>query len=290
MVTVLLLNRAGKFDREEIFEELESIDFVEILCVEGPGAAYDLEDRSRRFPNVRFLLLSKDVSIGSRINLGMDETRSRHVVVTWSDMRLSRNSLTPSLIEQVDRSGKLCIVPLIRSGKSEPVPTLMVPVFEGRRLKVIPWRSVKAGMASLFPFDYCGIYDRRKYRDLGGFDEEIFSPYWQKLDLGFRAYMWGDRIECNPAYVVEYYGDATVEDSTPDSSYKSFYLKNIGVKRKESGGVLSFCRFPGYVFGSNTGPIYSLREFLAVRSWVKDNAARFKLDCREVAAAWEMPE
>ncbi len=236
IVTVILLNRAGKFDREEIYEELETVEFVEILCVEGPGAAYDLEDRSRRYPDVRFLLLNKDVSIGERINLGIEETRSRQVIVTWSDMRLSRESLTPGLIEQVDRAGNLCIVPLMRSGKSELIPSLLVPVFEGRKLKVIPWHSVEAGMASLFPFDFCGIYDRRQFLSIGGFDEDIVNPYWQKLDLGFRACMWGHRIECNPSYTVEYYGDATVEDSTPDAGYKLFYLKNVAVKHQESGG------------------------------------------------------
>ena len=289
VVTIMLLNRAGKFDREKVYEEFKHLDFAEILCVEGPDSAYDIEERTRRYPDIRFLLLKETVSVGERINVGFEETRSRHVVVTWSDIRLSRSVLTPVLIEKVEKSGDLCIVPLMRAGKSM-IPSLHVPLFEGRKLKVMPWHSVTDGMQSIFPFDYCGIYDRVQFQLLGGFDQDITNPYWQKLDFGFRAFMWGQRLTCDTTFEVSYLSDAAIEDNTPDASYKIFYLKNVAVKKKEKGGILPGYRFLGYVLKSDTGPIYSFEEFMAVRKWVSANRDRFRQDCRGVIASWEIPE
>jgi hypothetical protein len=159
----------------------------------------------------------------------------------------------------------------------------------GRRITVVPWQSVEAEMKSLFPFDFCGVYDRDKFLLIGGYDPEIGNPYWQKMDFGFRAFLWGEQIVCDTNLEVGYMGDVPLENSTPDTSYKVFYLKNIAVKYKNSFGVLPFRRCLPYMFHSDTGPLYSLKEFLTVRKWVKENRMRFKRDSRDLVGRWEVP-
>lgn len=66
-LTILLLNRVGKFNREEFLAENQDLGFAEILCVEGTESSYDIDSRARKFPAVRFLLLKDDVSIGAQI-------------------------------------------------------------------------------------------------------------------------------------------------------------------------------------------------------------------------------
>jgi hypothetical protein len=294
LLTILLLNRIGKFNREEFLTEYQDLDFAEILSIEGTESAYDIESRARKFPEVRFLLLEEDVSVGAQINLGFEEVRSKHVLVVWTDMKISRSTLNPKAFERLERQGNLCTVPLIKDVKAELVPTIQMPAFVGRKLKVVPWATVEDGMPSIFPFDYCGIYDKSRFILIGGYDQRIFNPYWQKMDFGFRTFMWGQRIVCDTSFELSYSGEVISEDNTPDASYKIFYLKSIAIKQSQIEdrpiGVLPFYRYFVYMLHSDTGPIYSLKEFLAVREWVRENRERFVLDSRSLVSGWEIPE
>ena len=121
----------------------------------------------------------------------------------------------------------------------------------------------------------------------GGYDKDISNPYWQKMDFGFRVFLWDEKIESDTSLMLKYLGEVATEDNTPDAGYKKFYLKNIAVKSRQGMGVLPFYRFPGYMIRSDTGPIYSLKEFKTVRKWIKMNASRFKHDSKSITAFWE---
>jgi len=217
-LTILLLNRVGKFNREEFLAENQDLRFAEILCIEGTESSYDIDSRARKFPVVRFLLLKDNVSIGAQINLGFQEVRSENVLVVWSDMKISRRALTAESLERLGRKDCLCTVPLVRDMKSVLVPTVHVPVFVGRKLKVVPWKSIADGMPSIFPFDYCGLYNTKRFSLVGGYDPQIVNPYWQKMDFGFRTHMWGERIICDTSLELSYSGEATPEENTTDAS------------------------------------------------------------------------
>jgi hypothetical protein len=290
LITVLLLNRRGKFYRDEFLEKFKDLPHVDLLCMEGPDPPYDIEERSRRFPAIRFLLVKGEVPEGERINLGMEESRSRYVFVAWSDMRLTESAVSTRLAARLDKTGNLCTVPILKTGRGELVPSIQVPALIGGILKVVPWSTVKDGTMSLFPFDFCGIYDRERFLRSGGFDPQISNSYWQKMDFGFRCFMWGEKIVCDTAIQVSYQDGVIAEDSTPDGGYKLFYLKNVAVVYKKGRGILPWYRLPGYALRSDTGPLYALKEFFSIRRWVKDNHQRFKADSRAVASIWEVVE
>ena len=65
-LAVLLLNRGSRFYRQEKLRELQNSEIGEILCVEGPRVSYDIEPLSREFPDIRFILLQEQASIGER--------------------------------------------------------------------------------------------------------------------------------------------------------------------------------------------------------------------------------
>ena len=286
-LTLLLLSRVGKFTREDFLAEATSGGRVDVLCVEEAKGTYDIESRARKYPEVRFLLLEGQASVGERINLGFEETGSRYVFVVWTDMKTNVQALGPPLAERLDDSERICTVPILKTATGEPVPSIQVPAFLGSRVRVMPWPEVKGGMASIFPFDYCGIYHRKKFLHFGGFDQRIANPYWQKMDFGFRSFLWGDRIVSDAEISAGYVGEIPTEDSTPDAAYKLFYLKNIAVKRTRGGGVLPWYCFFRYALRSDTGPISSLEEFLTVKKWVGKSSSRFVTDSRTLIRTWE---
>ena len=124
----------------------------------------------------------------------------------------------------------------------------------------------------------------------GGYDYTITNPYWQKLDLGLRAHLWGERIVCNTTLILDYLLEVPTEDNTPDDSYKYFYAKNLAVRFRRDMAVLAHTRFFHYMIHSDKGPFYSFREFLRIKKWVEMNQYRFKKDAKGMVELWEMPE
>lgn len=288
--SILLLNRGGKFYRDDFIDDIINQDRVEILCMDGPGATYDFEAKSRKYPGVKYLLLKDNLSIGEQINLGIEEARSRYVLVIWSDMKIHNSGNLEKYILEVENEEVICTVPLLKTKKMEQIPSVHYPLEVKRKLNVIPSNMIKNNMMCLYPFDYCAIYNKEKFQLINGFDRDIKNPYWQKLDFGFRAFMWGEKITGNTSLLISYLNDETFENNTPDTSYKLFYLKNMCVKFKKNKAKIPLFRYIKYMLASDTGPVSSLKEFFAVRDWVKENAARFKTDSRRLIKEWQIPE
>ena len=87
-----------------------------------------------------------------------------------------------------------------------------------------------------------------------------------------------------------YHGEAPVEDTTREQSYKLFYLKNLAIRFSRDSGALPRSRFLRYVLNSGGDVFTSAREFVNVRKWVEVNRYRFKQDARSVTELWESPE
>ena len=289
-LTVLILGRGGRFYRGNLLKEVLKHPVCEILYLEGPDISYDVEPLFRQYPEVRFLLLRTDTSTGEKINLGIEESRSRFVFVLWSDMHIRGKSLSTSLQEKIDASGALCTTPVLRNPEGEVIPSVRAPAFLKGKLKIVPWAPVKDETATLYPFDYCGIYHKEKFLFTGGYDYTITHPYWQKLDLGFRAHLWGERLVCSTTSGLDYLLEVPAEDNTPDESYRFFYVKNLAIRFRRDMAALANSRFFHYMLHSNNGPLHSLREFLRLKKWVELNRYRFKRDAKGMVGLWEMPE
>ena len=289
-LAVVVLNREGRLHREEFLREYHDRGVAEMVYVSGPQVAWDIEARSRQFPEVRFVLLKHEASIGEWINLAMQETRSQLVMVLWSNIRFSIEALTPELLQSMAVDQAVCVVPRMQTERGDAIPTVHMPVFIRRRPRVIPLTEVRDRMMCLYPYDYCGVYSRERFLSVGGFDPQIANAYWQKLDFGFRSLLWGERIIVRAGLLFTHTGELAPEDTTRDAGYKLTYLKNLAVTVSAEGGVLPRRRFAAYLLGSDTGPIASWREFESARRWVEANRVRFRREARSLADLWELQE
>jgi len=291
-LAVLLLNRGSRFYRQEKLQQLQEAGIGEIHCVEGPRVSHDIETLSREFPEIRFLLLQEDATVGERINIGIEEARTRLVFVMWSDMGLEAGQPGEwdSFLNQIEEKQILCTVPRLTSSADQELPCIQVPALIKGRLKVMPWKAIEEGMSSLFPFDYCGIYHRDRFSLSGGFDPWMNNPYWQKLDFGLRSFLWGERILCRRDMVVRYEGGTETEDSSADVSYKLFFLKNMAVRFNGEMGVLPSSKRFAYCLRSDSSWLEARNEFREVKMWVHQNRYRFKSDVQSLVNHWEIPE
>ncbi|TFG65041.1 MAG: hypothetical protein E4H36_01205 [Spirochaetales bacterium] len=288
-LSVVVLGRSGKIFRRELLVALDKAGVSDIISMEGTSASYDVEQMSITFPRVRFLILHKEVSTGEQVNIGISEARGDNVLVLKDDMRITTTLISSRLMEKIITAGSLCTVPVLLNQKIESIPSIQAPAFFRKNLKVMQLLPRTDGIESLFPFDYAGIYNREKFLGIYGYDGTLLNPYWQKMDFGFRAHMWGERITCLTSFKLTYLGDIPAEDATPDESYKFFFLKNLSIRFTGDSGVLPSARFLSFMFKAGAGFLRALRDFNMVRKWVEANAFRFQSDARSVTELWEIP-
>ena len=289
-ISIVILNRGGRIYREEALEELPVADRLEIISIEGPNPAGEIDSLTKKYPHVRFLLLHEACTPGEKVNLGIEEAQSKLVLVTSSDLRVPQQAFSPRFLEKVETRNALCALPVLKNRRMETIPSVMVPGFISRRMKIVPWNPLYDGMKSVFPFDYAGIYSKEKYRFSGGFDAAIRSPYWQKCDFGLRNFLWGEECLVNTALYFQYRGEVPFEENTPDEGYKVYYLKNCAVDFRRDRGVLPFRKFPGYFLKSGSRLTRALAEFRAARRWVRLHRYRFKTDAKSLVESWQVPE
>lgn len=174
------------------------------------------------------------------------------------------------------------------NNKKETIPTRFAPAFSRRKLEVYPLGAVKHKMPTLYPYDYCGIYHCRSFILTGGYDKAIMNPYWQKLDFGFRAFLWGETIETSTAVRINYIGDTPREDTTRDSDYRRFFLKNMAPRFSGDSSSLPFSRFMSFVLQSGSSLYQAFIEYKQIKKWVEENSLRFKTDPFNLTELWEM--
>jgi hypothetical protein len=289
-MSVVLLNRGSKLYRGEAMGELERAGLRTVLAVEPKGEAVDVESLAARHPGSRFLLLSEPASIGVQVNLAIRESPGPYVFVLWNDMSLSAQGLSSRFFERLAERDFLCSAPSLFGKAGEQLPSATAPAFNGSSLKVLSLVPEKDGARSLFPFDYAGIYSREKFVRTGGFDPGLANPHWQKLDFGFRSWLWGEEIRVAQALKLSYAEPAPPEDETPDEGYKWFWLKNLAPSFSGDQGAIGLSRFWAYLRSRRGGASSALGEFRAARDWVRLNRYRFRTDASSLVDLWDEGE
>ena len=289
-ISVIVLNRGGKPFKSGLLSQLYDLKLREIISVETSRQIFDMEGLASRYDNLKFLMVSETISIGERINIAVKEAAGSHVLVFWNDMNLQIKSQAERFFKQALEGDFLCRVPLLMNTAKETIPTRFSPGFSHKKLEVFSLGAVINKTPTLYPFDYCGIYHRQKFLLSGGYDSRFKNPYWQKLDFGFRVFLWGERIETGTAIKLNYLGDIPRENTTRDSDYRRFFLKNLALKFHGDSCSLPFSHFLQFLFQSRSSAVTAYREYKEIRNWVEENGLRFKSDPFNMTELWEMEE
>lgn len=286
-LALIVLNRGERLYKEQDFLNYLSFGFDKIISIEPINSFYEVENFSSNFPSIKFLIPHQETSTGQLINLAINECAQEFVLVIWNDMVLGRNSLPKKFLNEAFEEILLCRIPFCKDSNSQVVPTIAKPLLSGNKLKVFfePYSIDSA--YSLLPYDFCGLYNKTAFIELGGFDSSFTNPYWQKLDFGFRAYLWGYNIKSSVNFAINYQGEIPTEDSSITEDYRMFYLKNLLVRVDKDQGKVSFLRFLSFYLRSGSGFFKSYAEYKKVKSWIKLNRFRFSLDANKLADLWE---
>jgi hypothetical protein len=308
-LSVVLLNRGGRYARRHIFQDFEKIGFDTIVSVEPEPAHYDIEELSARFPFVRFVTVRGSISLGDQINLAVSELDTPLFIVLWNDLKIIAGGTARRMAERLasfsngngetgEKSPfkRLCTVPVIQTSRLETIPTLRAParrkkcsIMDGEP-EIMAFEPKYEGLLSLYPFDGAGIYDRDRFIKMCGFDGTIKNSYWQLMDFGFRAHLWGEEISATRWIKLAYETEVPVEDYSKGEDYKYFYLKNLAPVFRGDSARLPFHRFFGYLFRANSNIVSAWEDFSECRRWLQIYQSRWRCDPQVFANHWNLTE
>ena len=221
------------------------------------------------------------------INLGFAETVAPYIMVIWNDTRIPQGSFPERVLEKVKQERLLCAAPVLANMRGEAVPNQMVPSLSENRFSTEPFPCIKNKTATIYPYDFMGIYSRNKCMQLGGFDYTIQNPYWQNLDFGFRAHLWGESIRIFTSFRIHYEGEPPPENISTDASYRQFYLKNLAPELTDGEAAIPLKLFWSFLHNSGLNPLHAWQHFSAARRWTELNGNRFISTARALIEHWE---
>jgi GT2 family glycosyltransferase len=175
----------------------------EIIVVDNGSTDGSAEFVRERFPQVRLLALPRNLGFGGGSNAGFRAAKNDIVVLLNSDMRVAEDFLAPLLEGFSDPKvfAVSCQIFFSDPGKRREETGLTQGWWSNGMLRVR--HREDTNVDRLFPCFYGGggscAFDRRKFLELGGFDELLRPFYLEDTDLGYRAWKRGWKVLYQPA-------------------------------------------------------------------------------------------
>jgi len=285
-ISVVLLNNGNHILREEIFENLLACNFASIVSVEKNNQGYGIEDLTKKYPQIKFILPQEQATDGEIINIAMGEVSSDYVLVLRDSLYIPHGIILTHLAERLTKNEIYCVVPRLLDSNKNSIPCSYTPSAERSNFKINSSAVATDGMKTLYPYDYIALYNRKKFIQLGGFDYTIKSPYWQNLDLAMRSWLWGEETKLTTLLQFTYTENISLENKTRNMDYLHCYLKNELPKLKNETGIIRKSSFIPFLFHSSCGFIEAKRLFNDACEWVSENKYKFKMDLQTLITTW----
>ncbi len=167
----------------------------EILVVDNASDDGTVEFLACEFPSVRVLEMGRNLGFGSGTNAGVSAAKNNIVVLLNNDMRVEADFLQPLTAGFCDSRIFSVTAQIFFSDpnkRREETGLAMGRWVDGN---IHLTHIADDEVTELFPTFYGGggstAYDKRKFLELGGFDELLAPFYVEDVDLGYMAWKRG---------------------------------------------------------------------------------------------------
>jgi len=202
----------------------------EIIVVDNGSSDGSAEFVRRAFPDVKVLALDRNLGFGGGSNAGFRAAKNDIVVLLNSDMQVSPDFLPPLLEGFRDERvfAVSCQIFFRDPAKLREETGLTQGWWQDGGLKVR--HRADSGLTDLFPCFYGGggscAFDRRKFLELGGFDELLAPFYLEDTDLGYLAWKRGWKVLYQPRSVVYHEHRGTIGKRFSEAQIQAVLKKN----------------------------------------------------------------
>jgi len=203
----------------------------EVLVVDNGSEDGSAAFVRERFPEVRLVALEHNLGFGAGSNAGFLAARNDVVVLLNSDMRVEPDFLGPLLDGFTDEGvfSVSCQIFFSDPAKPRQETGLTEAWWQQGSLRVR--HRADAAITEPYPCAYGGggscAFDRRKFFELGGFDELLAPFYLEDTDLGYLAWKRGWKTLYQPSSVVYHEHRGTIGRRYSDEYIQSVLKKNF---------------------------------------------------------------
>jgi GT2 family glycosyltransferase len=214
-----------------ILEALAGNPGNEIIVVDNGSSDGSVVMIEERFPSVRILALDRNLGFGGGSNAGFRAAKNDFVVLLNSDMRVQPDFLAPLLTGFTDEKvfAVSCQIFFSDPEKLREETGLTQGWWENGGLRVR--HRDDPAIQDLYPCFYGGggscAFDRRKFLELGGFDEILRPFYLEDTDLGYLAWKRGWKVLYQPRSVVYHEHRGTIGKKFSQSQIDLVLTKNF---------------------------------------------------------------
>ena len=199
----------------------------EIIVVDDASTDNSVNLIHKKFKKVKLVKIVKNVGFAKAVNIGAAGANGELVVLLNSDVSPRENFLQAATNHFKDKNlFAVALCDLSHEGSR------VIPRGRGGA-------SFKRGFINHFPAFIergrtfwvsggAGLFDRKKFLNLGGFDS-IFAPfYWEDIDLSFKAWRSGFTCVFEPLSKVDHFH----ESGTIRKSRSRFFIKSVSYKNQ----------------------------------------------------------
>lgn len=203
----------------------------EIIVVDNASEDGSAAFLRERFPSVRVLALDRNYGFGGGSNRGFAAAKNDIVVLLNSDMRVEPDFLAPLLEGFTDENvfAVSCQIFFPDPDKLREETGLTQAWWANGGLRVR--HRMDEQVKTAFPCFYGGggscAFDRRKFEELGGFDELLKPFYLEDTDLGYLAWKRGWTVFYEPRSVVWHEHRGTIGKKFSHEYIQSILKKNF---------------------------------------------------------------
>jgi glycosyltransferase involved in cell wall biosynthesis/GT2 family glycosyltransferase len=208
----------------------------EVLVVdnasEDDSLAY-LESLRDEMPFLRVIRMERNEGFAGATNEGARQARNPVLLLLNNDMVVEPDFIQPLLDAFAEEPGAFGVssqIDFIDPGKPRWETGKVHAEFERGCVKLFHLDRFEEDLH--YPIFFAGggasAYDRSRFLELGGFDEEVFSPvYIEDVDLGYRAWRRGWPSVLAPASRVHHKHRGTTRRRWSEATIHSFFVKNL---------------------------------------------------------------
>lgn len=209
-VSVIILNFNGLMHLDPCFSSLAETDYpgqVELILVDNGSTDPSVEHMERYHPHVQVVRSATNLGFTGGNNLGVRHASGEYVVFLNNDMRVTPEWLRHLLAPMQPDAGLICTGAKILRWDGHAVDFVGTRMnFTGHGFQLdfgAPYTplSYQDPVDLVFACGGCMCIQREVYTEVGGFDDDFFA-YFEDVDLGYRLWALGYRIQFAPQAIV----------------------------------------------------------------------------------------